>query len=96
MQRTAEYKVELETGLRAERRGGHRRRVFKGARLVFNGGYGTFECVVRDQSDRGAKVMLGDVSGVPACFDLVISGASAAQPVNVRWRLPGMLGVSWG
>lgn len=81
--------------LRPERRASERRRSFKGARLVFNGGYGVFECVVRDQSAQGARLMFGDATGVPACFELQISGVSARHAAEVMWRRPRMIGVSF-
>lgn len=78
-----------------ERRREMRRRAFKGATLVFNGGYGAFECVVRNMSEHGARLNFGDASAVPACFDLTISGDGRSRPANVRWRSLTDVGVEF-
>jgi hypothetical protein len=82
------------TAVAAERRSGQRQRVLKGATLSFNGGYGAFECVIRDQSAGGARLMLGDAAGVPAHFDLHLKGETPRR-AKVRWRGGNAIGVSF-
>jgi hypothetical protein len=79
---------------RPERRAVHRRRVFKGAVLTFNG-LGAFEGVVRNQTEQGALLALGDTAGVPASFDLAISLDEATRPAQVRWRSLNAIGVEF-
>lgn len=78
-----------------ERRSEMRRRALKGATLTFNGGYGAFECVVRNISERGARLTFGDASAVPARFDLTISGEGRSRAANVRWRSLTDVGVAF-
>lgn len=78
-----------------ERRREMRCRAFKGATLVFNGGYGAFECVVRNISGHGARLKFGDASAVPARFDLTISGDGHSRPASVRWRSLTDVGVEF-
>jgi hypothetical protein len=79
---------------RPERRSVHRRRMFKGAVLTFNR-IGAFEAVVRNQSEKGAMLAFGDTTGVPAAFDLAISGDDRKSQAQVRWRSPNAIGVEF-
>jgi hypothetical protein len=63
-----------------DRRSEQRRRIFKGAVLRFDGGYGSRECVVRSMSE-------------PARFEMRISDHAAFRPVEVCWRRGGDVGV---
>jgi hypothetical protein len=77
----------------ADRRGESRRRVFKGGRLLFNQGYGALECVVRNLSQRGARLSMGETTGVPPSFVLQIAGEEGTRPARVRWRTTGEVGI---
>lgn len=78
-----------------ERRREMRRRALKGATLTFNGGYGAFECVVRNISEVGARLTFGDASAVPARFDLTMSGDGHSRSAAVRWRSLTDVGVEF-
>lgn len=80
--------------LSEDRRGTHRNRVLKGAVLTFNKGYSTFECVVRNQSENGAKLSLAESFALPNAFDLAIMDDNA-RPVHVVWRTPDAIGVRY-
>lgn len=90
-----ERSIAIDGELFADRRGETRRRVLKGARLAFNKGYGAMECVVRNQSERGARLVLGDTMGVPSRFDLEISGEGDLRPATVRWRTGEAVGIAF-
>ena len=79
---------------RPERRAVRRRRVLKGGVLTF-GGLGVFEAVVRNQSEKGAMLTFGDTTGVPASFDLAISGDDKKSQAQVRWRSLNAIGVEF-
>lgn len=76
-----------------ERRKESRRRVFRGATLSFNRGYGALECVVRNQSEHGARLAFGDASAVPSRFELTVNGETRRRQANVRWRSSRDVGV---
>jgi hypothetical protein len=76
-----------------DRRSERRRRSLKGARLFFNHGYGAFECLVRNQSGRGAKLVFGDAAAVPGQFELLIAGEPEPKHAQVRWRSAGEIGI---
>lgn len=84
-----------EDAMFAERRGTERHRVFKGATLSFNKGYGAFECVVKNLSDGGARLSFGETSAVPNQFSLQLSGDNARRPAIVRWRTINAIGISF-
>lgn len=76
-----------------DRRKETRHRALKGGRLTFNQGYGALECVVRNVSERGARLRFGDTSGVPSRFDLQISDDERIRVAQVRWRTLTDVGV---
>lgn len=79
----------------SERRTDRRRRVFKGATLSFNNGYGAMECVVRNESEHGAQLSFGETSAVPAAFNMAIRGEAAKRAARVRWRTLTTVGISY-
>ncbi|HHZ11050.1 MAG TPA: PilZ domain-containing protein [Rhizobiales bacterium] len=90
-----ENSIGLDGKVFAERRSETRHRVFKGGRLTFNKGYGALECVVRNLSDRGARLALGETTAVPNAFLLEIAGESAPRSARLRWRSPVAVGVEF-
>jgi len=90
-----ENSIGLDGKVFAERRSETRHRVFKGGRLSFNKGYGALECVVRNLSDRGARLALGETTAVPSTFSLVIAGEGISRPAIVRWRSTAAVGVEF-
>jgi hypothetical protein len=78
---------------RAERRAAQRRRVLKGATLTFNKGFSAFECVVRNQSEGGARLSLAETFALPQTFRLVISGEAEARTAHIVWRGLDKMGV---
>jgi hypothetical protein len=78
-----------------ERRATPRHRTLKGATLEFNRGFGAFECVVRNLSEGGARLVFGDTLGVPTRFDLRIGPDGEWRPALVRWRGLTDLGIAF-
>jgi hypothetical protein len=78
-----------------DRRAVARRRVLKGATLSFNKGYGALECVVRNESDKGALLSFGETSAVPPAFDLTVRGGDTVRHARVRWRTLSVVGVEF-
>lgn len=76
----------------AERRRAPRRRVLKGGKLSFNRGFGAMECVVRNISDDGARLVFGETLAVPPRFTLTIGGDEPRE-AEVRWRSQKEIGV---
>jgi hypothetical protein len=84
--------IAIDGRLFAERRSAVRQRVYKGASIVFNKGYGVLECVMRNRSDAGARLAFGDTLGVPPRFALQVAGEEP-QHAEVCWRSAREVGV---
>lgn len=87
------YVIDLDTREPVEQRKEGRRRTLKGAKLSFYGGYCSFEGIVRNQSQNGARLDFGDTTGVPAEFSVTISGEAAKRTARVCWYSPTSIGV---
>ncbi len=81
----------------ANKRGSPRHRVLKGGRITFNENYSSFEVLIRDMSDHGARLKLDDPWIVPNNFNLVIlnpnTGVSETRPCERRWQRGVMVGL---
>jgi hypothetical protein len=78
-----------------DRRSARRNRTLKGARIVFNAGFSAFECTVRDLTPDGAKLQLGEATGVPNHFELELEHGQPRRKCTVRWRAGLTIGVSF-
>jgi PilZ domain len=78
-----------------DRRTGQRHRVLKGGTLHFNKGYSSLECVVRDLSETGARIQMGETFGVPSRFTMSISGEDERIEASLRWRNSRSIGLSF-
>ena len=77
-----------------ENRTAVRRRVFKGAKLSFNYDSSLMDCVVRDISESGAKLVFESYFDCPREVRLRISDGRAYE-CEVRWFLNKTMGVSF-
>jgi c-di-GMP-binding flagellar brake protein YcgR len=82
-----------ETG--EQRRRFFRRRMLKGARIAFNNGSSIFSCTIRDISEGGARLEIGNTLGIPDEFTLTMEDGSASFPCRVRRRTMTTLGVEF-
>lgn len=76
-----------------ERRRFQRLRSYKGARVVFGKRLCVFDCVVRDRSERGARLKLVAPEFVPNSFFLNIPKEGFEAAAVVKHRAPGEIGV---
>jgi hypothetical protein len=79
----------------SEQRKSGRRRALKGGRIIFNEGWGTLSCTIRNLSDDGAKLQLESVLGIPSEFTLMFDDGSPSRKCLVKWRNPTSLGVEF-
>ena len=78
-----------------ERRKARRHRTLKAAKLLPMNEWSPVDGVVRDQSDTGARIAVGEPEKVPDEFRLVVVKEATIQPCTVRWRAKEQLGVSY-
>lgn len=79
----------------ADRRSERRMRTLKGGRIIFNGGFSSFECTVKNLSEHGALLKFGGIAGVPNHFDLEIERGQPRIKCTVQWREGDFMGVSF-
>ena len=77
------------------KRAAARKRVLKGARIVYNDRSSTLSCTVRDLSDTGARLRVPQGQAVPAQFDLLIDADGFEAPCTVVWRRGEEVGVTF-
>lgn len=80
--------------LRLEKRLAPRRNTMIRARIVFNGGRGSADCIIRNLSESGARLELASVGNIPQTFDLIAPG-HRPHSCRVIWRALKELGVSF-
>ncbi|HEX2257638.1 MAG TPA: PilZ domain-containing protein [Afifellaceae bacterium] len=76
-----------------DRRTEPRLRTLQTGRIVFNRASSTFDCLVRDMSERGARLRFGDILALPAAFELMIGGKGTRLPARIAWRKGAEAGV---
>ena len=80
---------------RKDKRNSVRRRAFRQARIGFRELSAAIDCVVRDSSDTGLRLLVDSPVGVPDCFYIVREG-EPARKCRVVWRKAAGLGVELG
>jgi hypothetical protein len=65
------------------------------ARIVFNGGSSTIECLIRNISAHGMRLELAESLSVPGEFDLEVPHKGRTYRTRLVWRGSGMIGVAY-
>jgi hypothetical protein len=76
-----------------ERRRELRKRCFLGARIEFNNRRSTMDCLVRDESENGARLVVTESVTIPAEFDIALKDRTRIRRVELAWRRGDQLGV---
>lgn len=77
-----------------DRRRCRRRKSYLSGRIVFNGGWTTGDCLIRDISAEGARLVLPQSAFVPDRFDLLLTARGRAYHARRVWRDTTDVGVS--
>ncbi|AVF02778.1 MAG: hypothetical protein Devi2KO_02500 [Devosia indica] len=75
-----------------EERGAQRHRTLKSGKIVFNDGRSTFDCVIRNLSDTGAKLTVTSAFGVPQRFVLAMADGRKLD-CELAWHSETEIGV---
>jgi hypothetical protein len=78
-----------------DKRRASRKRVLKGATMIFNDRSSTLSCTVRDISETGARLRVPKGQAVPSQFDLLIEVDGLQAPCTVTWRRGEEIGVAF-
>ncbi len=71
-----------------------RMRALKGARIVYNHGTSTRDCLIKNMSSGGAKILVETTIGLPD--DFILSFDDGEQHAcHVRWRKLAEIGVEF-
>ncbi|MCJ2017641.1 MULTISPECIES: PilZ domain-containing protein [unclassified Methylobacterium] len=79
----------------SEHRRETRQRVFLKGRIVFNNGSSSFDCLVRDMSSSGARLVMSETTTLPEVFDLYIPQKDRTYRATLRWRREDGIGVTF-
>jgi hypothetical protein len=78
----------------AEKRAAPRQKSLLQGRVYFNKGRSAVDCLVRDMSTRGARLIFSDTVAVPSAFDLFLPQKELTVGARVVWRRGDELGVT--
>lgn len=78
-----------------EQRRQPRLRVFLKGRIHFNNGASSIDCLVRDMSSTGARLLLSETATLPEKFDLHIPQKDRTYRAQLRWRREDGIGVTF-
>ncbi|WP_370675592.1 PilZ domain-containing protein [Pleomorphomonas sp. PLEO] len=76
---------------RMERRG----RTYLGGQVAFNNRWSTFDCLVRNLSQNGARIEFANPVFLPNEFDLIIPLKGNSRLVRVVWKQAKALGIAF-
>jgi hypothetical protein len=78
-----------------ERRTFHRARTYIGARIIFNHRFSTMDCLVRNLSEDGAKLVFFGLATIPSEFDVFIANNGDSRRVKTIWRTEIAAGIKF-
>jgi hypothetical protein len=76
-----------------ERRRSGRRRALVGGTIVLRDGSHTFPCIVRDRTERGARIEISADQLIPMRFWLLTSKDNIAHDAEIAWRKARIVGL---
>ena len=85
----------IPTESKGERRASSRQRRLHGGKIVFNNNASSIDCVVRDMSPTGARLVVASPIGIPDWFDLRINRNGVSYSSKVVWRSADQIGVTF-
>lgn len=72
-----------------------RNRVLKSAKIVHLSNWSLVDCIIRDISETGAKLIIGDQVAVPNEFRFLVSSENTIRNAQVVWRRGDMIGITF-
>jgi len=78
-----------------ERRPERRRRSFLAGRVTYSDGKQVFDCVIRNLTDRGARITVPERQMIPPSFHLIDMRGRVVHACAVVWMKDGEAGLSF-
>lgn len=69
-----------------ERRSVPRNRTYLAAKVTYNNQSSTLDCLVRNMSQKGAKISFSATALIPAEFDVLIAQKDESRRARIVWR----------
>lgn len=79
----------------AERRGSQRQKSFLRGCVYFNKRRNAVDCLIRDISDVGARIIFSDTVSIPDVIDLYIPQKEQTVRAHVQWRHGDEVGITF-
>jgi hypothetical protein len=79
----------------SERRNSARLKSFLHGRIYFNNRRSAIDCLIRDVSDDGAKLIFSQTTSIPDAVDLYIPQKDQTLRARVQWRSGDEVGVAF-
>ena len=79
--------------LNPNQRAAPRMRTLIAAKISFNNGQSVLDCLIRNLSDTGAKLIVSAAVTLPECFDLIVPQKSLTRRARIAWRRGEEIGV---
>jgi hypothetical protein len=76
-----------------EKRKEARRRCYIGGRIEFNQRRTVLDCIVRDRTPQGMRVVLQGARALPTEFDLVLPEKRETHRAEIVWRTADVMGL---
>jgi len=77
------------------KRNAQRLRVLKGAKIVSLNQWTLVDCVVRDMSETGARIVCGDQMAVRSEFRFYLPADNTIRNARVVWRREDLIGIEF-
>ena len=78
-----------------ERRALIRHKTFIKGRIYFNNRLSSMDCIVRDVTEKGARLQVSESVALPDTFEIYLPNKDEHFRAQVQWRKGDQLGVSW-
>lgn len=92
MENQTRYSELLEQSV--EKRQMHRQRVLKTGVILFNNGYSSFACKVKNLSEKGAMLEFDNTLGIPSEFKFRMGGTGSSFNAKAIWRSDQKMGIA--
>lgn len=78
-----------------ERRTGRRDRTYLGGQVAYNDRQSTLDCLVRNVSQNGAKIVFAHTALIPSVVDVLIPKKGGSRRARIVWRDDKQAGVAF-
>jgi hypothetical protein len=86
---------DLEENRMSERRRTPRTKSLLRGRILFNNRQSGIDCLIRDYSEQGARLIFSDNVGIPGVVDLHIPQKDQTLRAHIQWRHSDEVGVTF-